>query len=174
MEFTLQQARRLEERLKNLRIEDQFVEVRAYDEDIARKDIDLGVEDLLDEIEYKLYVNKIRYKIKHMINVMNMECGVSNLLCKREGLYEDAKILETLNESWDDTDRQVHYIKDNPDEVRKVSVVRKDIVLDVQGKLEAIRIELIEIKDTLLKLNRSVTITLSDDDAIFLQENDLL
>ena len=174
MEFTLQQARRLEDSFKYPAIKAQFVDVRSYDGDIARGDIIDAEDDLEEEILYKLAINKIRFKIRHLINIQNMECGVSNILCRREGMYSDIKLLETLSDKCDDRERQVDYISKNPSEVRTVSAVRQSNLDWVSHEVSLIKEELSNIKEELAILNTTVTIKLDHSDTQFLQENGLV
>lgn len=170
MEFTLRQARNLESRLRNLSIENQIISVRAYDSEVALMDIDSGIMSLEDDIDTKVRTNRIRHTIKHMINVSNMECGVSELLNSRDSLYSERDLLSTIGES-DDKERQLSYIKDNPTSSHMACVVSKDIESYVENRISEIDIELRNISHELNILNSSVTIDLYEDYSIFLQAN---
>lgn len=171
MDFTLRQARQLETRLRNLTLEHQIIEVRAYDLDMAREDIEAGVDDLTDEIAYKLKLNEIRHHIKNLINHKNMECGVSDILNSRERITESEKVLDTLGPE-DHTTRQLDSIKSSEDDTRKVSVVRGMHTYAASNILDDS--ELRRLQDELNNLNNTITITLNSDHTIYLQENGII
>lgn len=173
MEFTLRQARNLESRLRNLSIENQIVDIRAYDSEVARTDIEEGVKALDAEIDVKLELNEIRHHIKNEINIKNMECGVSFLLNSRDLLYSKRDILNTLSTS-DDVDRQVEHISKSPKASRKASVYTKLLEEGVALDLADIDAQLNEISKTLNELNNSVVISLSDEDTETLKGQGLL
>lgn len=170
MAFTLRQARNLENRLRNLKIDDQIIEVRAYDVEAAREDIEEGKRSLRGEIDHKIRLNTIRHQIKHAINDKNMECGVSAMLNERDALYEEKRILGTLGRE-DTTDRQIAIIEAGDDDYHKVSVVRVDMVDDAEDRLFDIDDRLSEIQQELNHLNNTVTI---DFDTTYLTEAGIL
>lgn len=173
MEFTLRQARNLESRLRNLSIDNQIIEIRAYDSEVARTDIEEGVKALDSEIDNKLELNDIRHHIKNEINVKNMECGVSTLLNVRDLLYAKRDILNTLGTS-DSVERQVEHISGSPKASRQASVYTEELESGVELDLSDIDAQLNDISRQLNDLNNSVTISLSDGDIITLQENNLI
>lgn len=173
MEFTLRQARNLESRLRNLAIDNQTIEVRAYDSAVARADLTEGVKALGSEIDSKLELNSIRHHIKNEINVSNMECGVSALLNQRDELYSKRDILNTLGTS-DNVERQVAHIRENPKAMRMVSVYTEELEDGVSTDLSDIDHQLNEISRELNELNNSITITLDDEDILILKENNVL
>lgn len=173
MDYTLRQARGLESRLRNLSIDNQIIEVRAYDGAVALIDMQAGVVSLDSEIADKVEINDIRHDIKNMINVMNMECGVSELLNQRDMLYAKRDILNTLGAS-DDIDRQLDYIKENPKALRIVSVYTESMEEDMLDTLACIDVELNEISRKLNELNNSVVVSIDDEDIEFLKERGVL
>lgn len=173
MEFTLRQARNLESRLRNLAIDNQIIEVRAYDSAVARADIMEGVEALGSEIDSKLELNDIRHEIKKLINVENMNCGVSELLNQRDCLYAKRDILNTLGSS-DSVERQVAHISSSPKPMRMASVYDEALEESVEQDLSDIDHELNEISRELNEKNNNITITLSDEDIAILKENGVL
>lgn len=170
MKLTLRQARNLESRLKSTKIEHQIIEVRAYDVDAAREDIEEGKRNLRGEIEHKIKINEIRHEIKREINNINMQCGVAGLLNERDYLYEDKRLLSTLGHA-DTTDRQIAFIEDQDSDYRKVCVVREDMVDSASAELEYIDTRLGEIQEELNHLNNNVTF---EYDATYLKECGLL
>ena len=172
-ELNLRQARNLEARLRNQSINNQVIEIRAYDIEVARKDLSQGVAALGEEIDNKLELNSIRHKIKHKLNTSNMEHGVSELLNTRDRLYSERDILNTLKES-DDYERQLRYIKEHPKDRRIVSVYTPDIERIVQDDLDDISESLREIALKLKDINESVTIDIEEEDCEVLKANGLM
>lgn len=173
MEFTLRQARNLESRLRNLSVNDQIIEVRAYDSAVALADILEGVDALSLEIDRKLELNEIRHEIKNLINVKNMECGVSQLLNQRDCLYAKRDILRTLGHS-DSVERQVVHISSNPKPYRMASVYTEELEESVDVDLSTIEEELESISSKLNDKNNSETIELSNEDVELLTDNGIL
>lgn len=173
MELTLRQARNLEIRLRNLSIDNQIIEVRAYDSAVARADILEGVEDLGSEINSKLELNDVRHEIKRLINVKNMECGVSDLLNQRDCLYSKRDILNTLGPS-DNVERQISHIRSSPKPRRMVSVYNEELEDSVEQDLADIDHELNEISRELNDKNVTLTIKMSEEDVAILKENGVL
>ncbi|CAL9983021.1 hypothetical protein VPHD148_0255 [Vibrio phage D148] len=173
MEFTLRQARNLESRLRNLSIDNQVIEVRAYDSAVARADILSGVDTLGKEIDSKLELNDIRHEIKRLINIENMNCGVAERLNSRDCLYAKRDILNTLGSS-DNVERQVSHISSSPKPMRMASVYNEELEESVEQDLADIDHELNEISRELNELNSTRTINLSDDDIATLTENGIL
>ena len=164
MEFTLRQARNLESRLRNLAIDNQIIEIRSYDSEVARQDIEAGVERLDYEIETKIALNEIRHTIKNLINQVNMDCGVSSLLNKRDELYAKRDILNTLGSS-DTVERQLEHISNSAMKpARIVCVYTEEIEDGVDRDLADIDHNLNEISRELNELNNSRVITLCDED----------
>ena len=172
MNYTLRQARNLESRLRNLTIDNQIIEVRAYDSAVARADIESGVSALTVEIDNKIDLNGIRHTIKNLINIENMSCGVSNLLNERDELYARRDILNTLGSS-DSSERQISHIGLNPKPTRIVSVYTEEVEEDADRDLSDIDHELNEISRKLNDLNNSVTITLQEEDVAILKDNNI-
>ena len=169
-EITLRQARNLEAKLRNLKIEGQIVEIRAYDRDAAEEDINEGKQLLRGDIQHKVKLNDIRHDIKMAINVKNMECGISQMLNYRDALYEEKALLESIGRP-DTTERQLKHIETVDSDYVRVNVVRQDMVDDAQDRLDGIQVELSEIQHSLNELNNSVTIPL---DTSYLVEAGLL
>lgn len=173
MELTLRQARNLESRLRNLAIDNQVIEIRAYDSAVARTDIEAGVSALDKEVDDKLELNDIRHDIKNLINITNMSCGVSELLNGRDLLYARRDILNTLGSS-DDVDRQVNHIGNSSMATRMASVYTGELEEWVEQDLSDIDNQLNEISRKLNELNNSVTIKLDDPDVECLKESKVL
>ena len=173
MDFTLRQARNLENRLRNISIDGQVIEVRAYDSEVSRSDIEAGVKKLDEAIDNSLEINEIRHEIKNNINMANMECGVSSLLNTRDMLYAKRDILNTLGQS-DDVERQISHISNSPKAVRMACVYTEGMEDQVSEDLADIDHQLNEISKELHTLNNSVTVTLSEDDVELLKEHGYL
>lgn len=169
MDFTLRQARKLEAGLRNLVVENQIVSVRAYDQDVARDDVDKLVKDLSEEISDKIELNEIRHTIKLLINVKNMECGITELLNTRDSLHTRRDLLNTIGDS-DDLERQIEYIRVNPSASRMVNMVTEEIADRIDDELLDIDADLDYISKKLNDLNSTIIITLGDGEVTFLQE----
>ena len=173
MELTLRQARNLETRLRNLQIKGQLIEVRAYDSSIALKDLSEGISELGKEIDLKIELNAIRHRIKHALNVRNMECGVSATLNKRDSLFSKRELFTSLGSS-DSANRQIKFIEENPKDHRMVSAYVNELEYSVQSDIKEINEELAVIAASLADMNNNVTIEISEEDAELLKGARLL
>lgn len=173
MRFTLRQARKLENSIQNVAIHGAITDIRAYDEEIAEADIEFGVDAFEREVRHVVYINEIRHAIRNLINVKNMECGVSDLLNKREALFAELNLLDAIGPA-DDTERLLRCVVNKPAESKKMSMVRQDMVDWKEDRIDAINENLDDIKSELIRINNSVTIELSEDHYQYLLQEDLV
>ena len=168
MELTLKQARTLEASLRDLPVGNTTVTVRAYDTEVAHADIQAGIANLDNSLSDAIILNEIRHNIKHMINVANMECGVSGLLNYRDELYSKRELLNKLGKHVTVV-RQLDFIRENPSESRLVCVYTEGNKEEVDVDHVGIQNELQGVYGEINDLNNSVTVTLSEEDVDFLK-----
>lgn len=172
MKFTLRQARALESRLRNVHLINPVIPVRSYSKASALDDILEGTAALESDVECKLRTTEIRHSIRHMINVKNMECGVSELLNTRDMLNAKRDLLNTLIAP-DDAKRQVDAMDTNA-AISMANIVSEDVSASVGADLDSIGLEMQDISSKLATLNSSVCVELGLEDTVFLQTEGLI
>jgi hypothetical protein len=173
MDISLRRARRLEMALRNITVPNQSVQVRAYDIEVAKLDLEAGVTAVQYSIEDTLDLNDIRFDIRNKINRKNVVCGISDMLNLRDSLHEQRRILESIKAP-DDSEVQLKYLRKMNSHTVSLTVIRQEHLEYVKDILRGISRQLDDISDDLNQLNSAEMIPLSDEDLKLLSDKGLI
>jgi hypothetical protein len=173
------------------------IEVSPYlvfeDQDRVAEEMKEKTQEWKDNLLRKQTLNAVLYSIREKVGNANMASGVSKLLCEERRINADMHRIEAILDKCKgekyytadeivakldqlekkSEDRETYFSRRNAYAVSSVLITKEELA-EYRKEMSGLKKQLRKINDTLLELNISTEISLSDKEVTVLETEDLL